>query len=53
MINLNDKNPSEYREDAMTGSVCLVCGELIGKHGYIYRGKTVCSNCIEFIRSSC
>jgi len=47
----NEKNASPYREDAMTGVVCLVCGEQLGKCGYIYMGKTVCRGCMNYIRS--
>ena len=47
-----EKKLSKYRDDAMTEPVCLVCGERLGKYGYMYRGKTVCRGCIEFIRSN-
>ena len=49
-VNVNKKHIelSGYREDAMTKSVCLICGERLGE--YVYRGKTVCPTCIEFIR---
>jgi len=52
MDKLNDKNPSQYREDAMTGYVCLVCGEYVGKCDFFFRGKPVCRGCIEYIRSN-
>ena len=44
------KEPFAYREDAMTRSVCLICGEKFGT--YEYRGKAVCSKCIEYIRAN-
>jgi len=46
-----EKNASPYSEDAMAGAVCLVCGELLGKYGYIYMGKTMCRGCMDYIRS--
>ena len=38
-----------YREDAMTQTVCLICGERVGRCEY--RGKPVCSECIRDIRT--
>jgi len=40
-----------YRDDAMKESVCLICGEHIGD--YCYKGKTICTDCMVFIRSNC
>jgi len=53
MKTTNEKNLSNYREDAMTERACLICGEMLGKYGYVYRGKTVCRGCVEFIRKNC
>jgi hypothetical protein len=39
-----------YKEDAMTKSKCLICGEHVGE--YVYRGKTICTECMKFIRSN-
>ena len=44
------KKPFAYREDAMTKSHCLICGEPFGM--YEYRGKAVCSDCVEYIRAN-
>jgi len=46
-----EKKASPYSEDAMTGAVCLVCGEQLGTYGYIYMGKTICRGCMNYIRS--
>ena len=53
MNNLTAKRHKQsvgYKEEAMTKSVCLICGERIGK--YEYRGKPVCLVCIEYIRTN-
>ena len=52
MKSINDKKKFEYRENAMTEPVCLVCGEHLEKHGYVYRGRPVCHRCVEYIRSN-
>jgi len=52
MKQIKEKKPLEYREDAMSEPRCLVCGEHLNKYGYLYRGKTVCRGCVEYIRSS-
>ena len=39
-----------YKEDAMTKPICLICGEHLGE--YNYRGKSVCTACIELIRTN-
>ena len=53
MKKLNNRNPLAYREDAMTGPVCFVCGEQLCGEGYMYRGKAVCRACVDFIRTNC
>jgi len=45
------KKASPYSEDVMNGAVCLVCGEQIGRSGYIYMGKTMCRGCMDYIRT--
>ena len=49
MIKIKLKEPFSYKEDVMTKSVCLICGENIGE--YTYRGKRICTECIKIIRS--
>ena len=50
MNKITAKKPPAYPENAITDTICLVCGEQIGKYGYIYRGKTVCKECVDYIR---
>ena len=50
MSKLNNAKPLGYKEDAMTKSVCLICGEHIGE--FIYNGKSICSECMKLIRSN-
>jgi hypothetical protein len=50
MTKLLNEKMNGYKEDIMTKSVCLVCGEHIGE--YVYRGKTICTECMKFIRSN-
>jgi hypothetical protein len=50
MNKLNIESPVGYKADAMTKSVCLICGEQLGD--YEYRGKAVCKECIKLIRSN-
>jgi len=51
MERAKENKPSAYNENAMTETVCLVCGEHIaGKYGYIYRGKAICRGCLDYIR---
>ena len=50
MTKLNYDRPFGYKEDAMTKSVCLICGEQIGE--YVYRGKSICAECMAIIRSN-
>ena len=52
MKNENRMDPSLYREDVMTESTCLICGENLKKYGYVYQGKLVCRDCINYIRSN-
>ena len=49
MIKFNQNKPLSYKEDAMTKSVCLICGENVGE--YTYRGQAICTECLEFIRT--
>jgi hypothetical protein len=49
MIELQLNEPFSYKDDAMTKSVCLICGENVGE--YTYRGKAICTECLEFIRT--
>ena len=51
MNKLNKKTPSVYGADAMTGNNCLVCGEKLDRYSYIYLGKSVCRECVDYIRS--
>jgi len=46
---LNEKMQG-YKEDAMTKADCLICGEHIGE--YVYRGKSICIECMKHIRSN-
>jgi len=50
MDTAKEKKPSAYPVNAMADTVCLICGEYIGKYGYVYRGKTVCKECVDYIR---
>jgi len=50
MKKLTEKKPSSYHENAMMDAVCLVCGERMGKYGFVYHGKAVCSGCVDYIR---
>ena len=47
----NGMNQLLYRENSMTDHICTVCGEHLGKLGYVYRGKSLCRECVEHIRS--
>ena len=40
-----------YQKNAMADSVCLICGEHPGEQ--TFRGKSVCPECLEFIRKNC
>ena len=51
MFTQKEKVVISYREDAMTKPVCLICGEHIGD--YVYRGKSVCSECLKYIKTNC
>ena len=44
------KEPFMYKDDAMSRSVCLICGEHMGN--YEYRGKAVCRECIKYMRAN-
>ena len=50
MAKLLNEKMSGYKEDVMQRSVCLICGEQIGE--YIYRGNSICTECVKFIRSN-
>lgn len=50
MSKLFFERPSQYRDGEMDMPVCLICGERIGEH--VYRGKSVCSECLKFIRAN-
>ena len=52
MRNCSEKGRAAYSEDAMTRAVCLVCGERLGRYGYIYLGRPVCRGCLDYIRES-
>ena len=49
---VNDRNPVHYHGDALPRVVCQVCGEHLEGRGYVYRGKAVCSSCVDYIRSN-
>ena len=42
--------PEMYQEREMSKSACLICGENCENNNY--RGKSVCSKCLDFIRSN-
>jgi len=44
------KESFAYRADAMTKPFCLICGDHFGV--YEFRGRAVCSKCVEYIRTN-
>ena len=49
MEKFDKEKTTGYKEDAMETPICLICGEQVGK--YVYCGKSICSECMEIIRS--
>ena len=52
MKQVHQNDPPLYCEDAMTESVCLICGENLNRYGYVFQGKIVCRDCIDYIRTN-
>jgi hypothetical protein len=50
MAKLFTEKLTGYKEDVMSKSVCLICGEQIGE--YVYRGNSICTECMKLIRSN-
>ena len=50
MKTIRQEKASDYRKDAMAKTICLICGDHLGD--YIYRGKSVCPECLKYIKKN-
>ena len=49
---IESKKNGSYQNEALKKSVCLICGETIGVGDYVYRGKTLCTQCLSNIKNN-